>query len=152
MCMPSARGCTPLDFDPRACTGPLRCVHPVLVSGRGSRLLYWQFSVRKPTARVCTRIDMDPRACSGTFQCVYPIHLGIRLWTWIHVPVPALFVVFGLCTWVYASGRGSTCLYWPFSGCTPGARLWTRLDVVPSACRGSFLCVRFVHLGVRLWT
>ena len=95
---------------------------------------------------------MDPRACTGPFRCVGPLHVAIRLWTWIHVPVPALFGVFALCTLVYATGRVNTYLYWPFSMCSPGSRGCTPLDEDQRACTGPFQSLILVHVGVRFWT
>ena len=78
--------------------------------------------------------------------------MAVRLWTWIYVPLRALFGVLALCTWLYSSGRGSTCLYRLFSVCWPGARGCTPRDVDPRAAIGSLRCVGPVHGAVLVWT
>ena len=123
------------DVDPRASTGPFWCVGPVHVaeslrtwinlpvpalvgvfalftwlyeSGRGSTWLCRPFSVCSPCSRGCTPPDVDPRGCAGPFRCVRPVHVTVRLRTYIHVSVLALFGVLALCSWLYSFGRGST--------------------------------------------
>ena len=151
--------------EPRACTGPFRCLHPVYV---------------------CVRVGTWIHACAGPFRCVRLMYVCVRVPTWIYVPVPAFFGVYALCTCGYASGRvstclygpfrclrvrtwihvpaldlfcvyalctcgyasvsGSTCLYRPFSGCSPGARVDARPDVDLRDCIGPFRCVRPLHV------
>ena len=174
-----ARVCMPQDVHPPAGTSPFRCVHPVHVCGclwkcthmsvlallgvyalctcvyasrRASTCLYRPFSVCTPCERACTLLNVHLRASTGPCGCVRPLYVSVHLWTCIHVPVPALFGVYSLCKCVYASGRASTRLYRSFSVCTPCARVSTPLDVHPRAYTGPFLCVRHVHVCVRLWT
>ena len=176
VCRPCARTSTPLDVDPRACTGPYRCVGPVHVllpldvdprfctgpfgvyslctypyaPGRGSTCLYRPFSVRRTGTRAFIPVDVYPCGCIGPFRCVGPVHKLLRLWKWIHLSVPALFGVLALCTCLYPSGCGSTWLYHHFSLCRPCARALTPLDVEPRACIDPFRCVGPVHVPLYL--
>ena len=118
-------------------------------SGRRLTCLYRPFFVCSPSACGSTHLDVDPRACTGPFLCVRPLHVGVRLWDWIDVPVRALFDVFAVCTWVYASGRLATYPYRPFSVCWPCARGCMPMDV---ACTGPFRYVGPVNVVIRLWT
>ena len=120
--------------------------------GRASTCRYRPYSVCTPNARVYMPLDVHPSACTCPFQCVHPVYVCVRLWTCIHVSVPAFIRVYALCTCVYASGRVSTYRYQPFSVCKPSARVCRPLDVHPRACTGLFQCLRPVHVCVHLWT
>ena len=110
------------------------------------------FSVFLPCACGCTLLNMDQYACTGPIPCVGPLHVSVRLWTLIHEPLPALFDGFSFCTWLYAPGREATCLYRPFSVCSPFARGCRPPNVDPRAGTGPFRSVDFVHVAVRVWT
>ena len=161
--------CMPLDAHACACAGPFRCVRRthvcvdfltcvhvhvlavfgmytlfmcVYAFGRASTCQFRPFSVCTQCLCVCTPLDVHPCAVSSPFRCVRPVHVCMHLWTCIHVPEPALSCVNTLCTWVYASGRASTCLHWPFSVCTSCARVCTPVDVHPRTGTGR---VGWVH-------
>ena len=91
-------------------------------------------------------MDVYTRAFTSPFRCVRTVHVGVSLWTWVNVPVPAPFGVLVLSTCVYASQRGSTYLYRPFSVRSPcsrsrGVRLWTCIHVpVPELFSVLALC------------
>ena len=63
------------------------------------------------------------------FIGVLPVHVAVPLWKWIHVPVTALFGVLALCTWLYASGRESTCSIRFVGAENVAVRLWTWIHV-----------------------
>ena len=151
MCWRCARGRTPLNVDPRVSNGPFRCVGIVQVAVRIWTWIDVLLPVCWPCARGRTLLDWDPRACTGPFGRCGPVHVAVRLMTWIHVPLPAPFGVLALCAWLYASRRGSTCLYRPFSVCCPCERGCTPLDVDPGACTGPIQCVGPVHVAVPVW-
>ena len=132
MCWSCARGWTPLD--------------------RESTCFYRLFSLCWPCARGCTFRDEDLRASTGSFRCVGPVHVAIGRWTWFHVHLPAPFAVLARCTWLHASGRGSTSLYRFSSVCWPFTRGCTRLDADPRTSTGSFGSARLMNVAVRLWT
>ena len=96
---------------PLACPSIIRGAAPVYVP---VRLLGWihvplpALSACRSYARAYTPLDLVPRACTGRFRCLGPLHVfvrlwplfcvvrvhePVRLWTWIHVPAPALFGV-----------------------------------------------------------
>ena len=106
--------------------------------GRGYTRLCPPSSVCSPAACGRTPRDEYPRAWDGIVQCIRPVHVPVRPWTWIHVSEPSLFGVFAQCTWLYATGRGSTCLSPHFSVCSPSARGCTPLDVDSPACACHF--------------
>ena len=94
-------------------------------------------------------MDVDLRACACYFR---PVLVAVRLWTSIHVLVLALFRVFALCTWVHASGRVSTYLYRPFSGCSLCARGYKPQDIDARAFTPPFRSLSPGQVGVLLWT
>ena len=138
--------------------------------------LYLPFSVCLPCGGGCTPLDVDPRAYTRPFPWVGFVQVAVRRRTWIHVPLSALFGVLALFTWLYVSGRGSSCPYGPFSVCWPCAhgctpvdvdpractilirwvgpvlRGCTPLDVDPRTCTGPFRYVCVLHVAVRLRT
>ena len=110
------------------------------------------FWVCSPCERGCTPLNVDTRAWAGTFRCVGPVHVTVLPCTWIQVPVPAIFGVFALCTWLYDPGRGSTCWGSPFSVSSPCSRGSTPVDVDPRGRDGYFWCVCAVYDSERAWT
>ena len=170
MCIPFDPACTSPDVHPRACTDPFQCVHLVHASVRlwtfiqvpilaffgvyalRSRMYVCGHASPCPCVRMCMPLYKLPRVCTGLFRCVRLVHVCVHLWTFIHVPVPPHFGVYALCTCVNASGRSSTCLYRPFSVCTPCACVCTPLDVHPRLCTGFFRCLRPLNVCVCLCT
>ena len=121
--------------------------------GRGSTYLCRPARAGSNSARGCRPLDVDPRVCAGPFRRVRPVYVAVGPETRIHVPVPALFCVFDLFTWLLAPGRGSTSLRRPFFACSTCARGCRPLEVDPRACVGPFPSVRHVHvaLDTRMW-
>ena len=122
-----------------------------------------------------TRLDVLSRTCTGPIRCVRFVHVGLRVWTCFHVPLPALFPcvrfmnvcggvltcfhvpvpavfsVYALCTCVYSSGRAFAYRYRPYSVCTFCARGFTRLDVLPRTSTGLFsVCTLYERVCTRL--
>ena len=154
VCTPCARVCTRLNVPHRASTGPFRSVRPVYVCvrvgtclhvpvparfgvyafGRGSTCMYRPVSVCTPCTRVCMLLHRAPRACTCPFLGVRPVRVGVRVWTWHNVPVPARFEVYAQCTCMYGSGRGSK---YP-SGRFRCVHVWTWLHVPVTARFGMY--------------
>ena len=118
----------------------------VYAFGRASTCLFRPLSVCTSCARVCIPLDVHSRDGSSPFRCERPVylrHVYLRLWTCIHVPVPA-FLVCTLCARVFMP------LDVHPRPCT-GLFRWIRLDMHPLTRIGLFRFVHPVHAPVRLW-
>ena len=98
------------------------------------------------SARTCVYrpLDVAPRASAGPFRPVRPVNVCVVHLTWLHVPVPARFGLYALCTcvghstWLHMALPARFGLY---AKCRP-------VDVAPRTCTGPFPPVRPVHVFV----